>query len=260
VWQGDFSAIFEALVKKEEIGMDIDDESCSTQVHVSLATGAWADSLDLVKRVARAAIYFERCIDALVPKKRLNLGQCRSNHASIYYQNLYPSGTLHNVDPSNRPDPSVACAVRAIDAVENISGLVALMCTAPVFYFNNGGRVERDFRWNFVPLVEKDPRGTIEFRLAPGSKDAAEAIGWVLFVVGFVQAALANEMAFVDNCEAKAEELEEFVIRGVEICGYDAKDVEVILEEGNESRVSDIEFWDQSFFIKRGSGSDSSSF
>jgi hypothetical protein len=72
------------------------DEKCGTHVHISIAPTSWEKALGILggpgplKRLALAVLYFERCVDALMPPSRLNNRYCRSNYASFHDREVLP--------------------------------------------------------------------------------------------------------------------------------------------------------------------------
>jgi hypothetical protein len=88
-WHKGFRNIFIAfnnMCAGDDVAIYIDANQCSTQVHISPAKKDW--TLDQLKAIAKAIIYFERCVDALMPKERVDKTYYCSNHISIFYQML----------------------------------------------------------------------------------------------------------------------------------------------------------------------------
>jgi hypothetical protein len=87
-WHGEYTKLWECLEKDFRI---INSDLCGTHVHVSpmvipgpsdpfrdrgfFSRGAMAS----LKKIAKAVVYFERCVDSLMPPHRLNCKYCRSN-------------------------------------------------------------------------------------------------------------------------------------------------------------------------------------
>ena len=137
---------------------------------------------------------------------------------------------------------NVVKAWAAIDAVENIEQLAHLMCKKP-WYKKDGLECSRYFYWNFKPLIEKkSSRGTIEFRMQVGAKTAEEAIARTLFPLGIVEAALVHTKTFDPTVIAAMPEFEDFVNHGVELCGYNKRDVAPVFANRLHHKPSFIYF------------------
>ena len=82
-WEDDLRTIFATIVNPAE-GRDIriKKSNCDTHVHISPADGPW--KLAQLQEVAKAAVYYERCIDVVVTRPGLRSN--KSNHASVHYQ------------------------------------------------------------------------------------------------------------------------------------------------------------------------------
>ena len=132
---------------------------CGTHVHVSPDNDY---TLDQMKSVARAVLYFESALNALVPADRLKSKFCKSFHAS---------------NPNFKGKTMDKC-VALVDATKNNVAVIELM--------NNP---DRCFAWNFQNLWQGRPL-TIEFRQAPGVASSADALAWAEFAVTFVGAAI----------------------------------------------------------------------
>ncbi|ETN40266.1 uncharacterized protein HMPREF1541_04542 [Cyphellophora europaea CBS 101466] len=179
----------------------VDEKLCGTHVHVSpLSAHGWFDHFEALKRVAKAVIYFERCVDSLMPLNRLKVHYCRSNR----YNPIFRGRSIQSV-------------LEMIDSTGDPTALAHLMCSD-----GNDGSSHRYYRWNFTRLTDasvvdpidpsdaaytnspkchhaehhQDPyanqrKGTIEFRQPPGSLSFAQAEEWSQFAVGFVVGAMA---------------------------------------------------------------------
>ena len=151
---------------------------CSTHIHVSPQEGQW--SLTQIKNIAKAAIYFERSIDSLLPPERRANTWCQSNRWNNSFKNA-----------------SMATAFSWIDGVETAWHLSFLMCSfSKDSALGKATGAQNDFphnvfRWNFTPLSEV-AKGTIEFRQAPGSADAGQTKLWIQFVGSFIQGAMQH--------------------------------------------------------------------
>jgi hypothetical protein len=167
-WQADFRTLFHTLNNYFELTTT---HQCFTHVHIIPTPGFW--QLDQAKALAKAALYFERCLDTLVPPYRQKSVWAKSNRNNRYFLEL-----------------SMAECFDRIDAQGTFEGLAARMnwCssvspTGVALGAHPGADFQHDaYRWNFVNLNEGGGFGTVEFRQPPGSTSASEAITWVMLV------------------------------------------------------------------------------
>jgi hypothetical protein len=54
-------------------------DSCGTHVHLSTNIGWWSDFTDRLKCICKCIVYFERCIDSIMPESRRANMYCKSN-------------------------------------------------------------------------------------------------------------------------------------------------------------------------------------
>ncbi|KAF9649035.1 hypothetical protein BDM02DRAFT_3114596, partial [Thelephora ganbajun] len=142
-------------------------DSCGTHVYVSPNDNY---TLAQVKAVARAVLYFEPAINALVPDHRLNKMWCKT---------FFPNN-------ANFQGKEVAQAIARVDEVRSLEGIVELMNSPP----NPFTILDRLYTWNFTNLPNP-LRSTIEFRQGEGVTTSLDALAWAEFVVTFTGAALA---------------------------------------------------------------------
>lgn len=155
----------------------VESEHCSTHVNISLKKGAgW--KLRRVKHLVKAILYFERCIDSLMPAHRLQNRWCKSNRYNSEFRALNTAQVFERIDGVSRPQ---------------LAGLLS---------------PERNHRWNFRHLIESDdltdsddlsesdkPQNSrIEFRQPPGSLTFEQATFWIQFTIAFVSGALTAEL------------------------------------------------------------------
>ncbi|KAL2154586.1 hypothetical protein VTH82DRAFT_3262 [Thermothelomyces myriococcoides] len=146
---------------------------CFTHIHISPAAGFW--TLEQAKELAKSALYFERCLDALVPPYRRTSVWAKSNRNNVYFA----------------PLPMAECFDR-IDKQLTFEGLTARMgwCsssspTGVALGVEPGADfVHNAFRWDFASLSAGGAAGfgTVAFRQPPGSAGASDAIAWVMLV------------------------------------------------------------------------------
>ncbi|KAK4098766.1 hypothetical protein N658DRAFT_499002 [Parathielavia hyrcaniae] len=168
-WQAELRTVMHALNAHFELTTT---HQCFTHVHVAPASGFW--ELDQAKGLAQSALYFERCLDALVPPYRRKSVWAKSNRNNQYFLGL----------------PMAKC-FDLIHAQATFEGLSARMnwCssespTGIALDAKPGVDFQHDaFRWNFTALGQQGGGlGTVEFRQPPGLTTASEAIGWVMLV------------------------------------------------------------------------------
>ncbi|KAF3491113.1 uncharacterized protein GIQ15_00630 [Arthroderma uncinatum] len=121
---------------------------------------AW--TLEDLKRISRAIIYFESSIELVVPEHRRGSIWGKNNRSDNYQLE-----GLSDVQAYSR-----------VDACTTNEELVQLM--------NCGSN--RNYGWNFTGLLDGD-NFTIEFRRGPGLTREIDAFRWVEFVVRFVNSA-----------------------------------------------------------------------
>ena len=135
--------------------------SCGAHVHVSSNDGFNAKQ---VKAVARAALYFEGAINALVLAGRSGNEFCQSFSAC----------------DTNFQGRAVKERIAKVDKLGDLVHVVNLM----------NSNEDRRYIWNFTNLY-RGKTLTTEFRQGPGVVTASSALMWAEFVVTFVGAAMA---------------------------------------------------------------------
>jgi hypothetical protein len=181
-------------------------KECSTHVHLSPANGRpW--SLDESKGIAKAAIFFERCIDALMPGHRRINPYCMSNRWNARYNQL-----------------SIPRIFSDIAQAESDESLVDALCCCSKdsmhaqLTLHEEDFVHPHFRWNFTSLMDR--KRTIEFRQPPASKDASKTITWVLFATSFAQWASERANTALDPTQtAEIADLYKYVRAGAQLSG-----------------------------------------
>ncbi|KAK4249429.1 hypothetical protein C7999DRAFT_30015 [Corynascus novoguineensis] len=169
-WQTALRSVLHTLDTHFEITTS---HQCFTHIHIAPAAGYW--ELDQAKGLAKSALYFERCLDALVPPYRRKSVWAKSNRNNVYFAGL----------------PMAECFER-IDAQATFEGLSARMnwCAASsptgvALGAELGADFLHDgFRWDFAGLCAAGAGGfgSVAFRQPPGSGSASEAIAWVMLV------------------------------------------------------------------------------
>ncbi|KAK0734680.1 hypothetical protein B0T26DRAFT_737254 [Lasiosphaeria miniovina] len=148
---------------------------CSTSIHVVPACGFWR--LSQAKALAKSAVYFERCFDALVPPYRRRSVWAKSNRHNAHMGRLSTTECFESIVAQKSFAQLGACMNWC--AADSATG-AALGRTAD---FAHSG-----FRWNLASLMsEGDGFGSVEFRQPGASTAASDAIAWVMMVVCFAR-------------------------------------------------------------------------
>lgn len=215
--------------------IDVDQihNSCGTHVHVSTDTGFHVRQ---AKAIARAILYFEPAINALVPPDRRKNSYCKTFYlCNKNFQGLDPKQAIDVID--------------AIIELDDETDGIAAPDTSPEFYdeefahpitkiMNNH---KRYFTWNFVTIVRTT---TIEFRQAPGVTTPGETLAWVEFVVTFVNAALlkANSYAALEDFDINVDGLKKFLKNGTVAGVSDESILDQITGRAGDSAAIPMEF------------------
>jgi hypothetical protein len=190
----------------------------------------------------------------------------------------------------DRRGPDLTHPIAAINQQKSVKELVELMNTVPAVLdipndpndFQYGtrarsweaGTVGRNFRWDFTPVTEyqdekrwsnsantdKGLRNAIVYQYAPASENSEVAIGWALFVLGFVQAALAQEtdpaQTYDETISYNVDRLRDFVNGGVQTMGYTPQDLDVIFDvaKGKNFKKTYLTLGDDRYGIGRNEG------
>ncbi|KAK3393267.1 putative amidoligase enzyme-domain-containing protein [Podospora didyma] len=183
---------------------------CSTRVHVVPDTGFWTTSQ--AKALAKSAIYFERCFDALVPPYRRRSVWAKSNRYNHHMAGM-----------------STAECLASIESQETLPQLAATMnwCAANSATGDALGRtsdfVHDTFRWNFSNLVDGDHFGTIEFRQPPGATSSSNVISWIMMVVCFARLSCTYGNSIQPQQKASLDSLGEWILYEAECSGVPHK-------------------------------------
>ncbi len=213
-WATDLETIFNTLRSSFTLASS---SHCSTHVHVS-GTPAPLSSEELAA-LAKATLYFEPALDALVPSGRRDSAAywCQSNHANPSLKDYALTDCFAILDHSSS-------STRAV--VESVN-----LCPASSAYGRAHGK-KHDFirgkvyKWDFTGMLSKAAGGTglgtIEFRQPPGSLSSADASGWVTLALAFVTAVTTDGFEIVDpENGATIEELWALLTNGASTLGWD---------------------------------------
>lgn len=167
-WQADIRAVLRTLDKHFELTTT---HQCFTHVHIAPDSGYW--ELSQAKDLARSALYFERCLDALVPPYRRRSVWAKSNRNNRFFRDLSMTDCFAQID-AQTTFLGLAARMSWCDA-DSPTGVA--LGAQPGVDFQHG-----TFRWNFINLNEGGGLGTVAFRQPPGSANASDVIGWVMLV------------------------------------------------------------------------------
>lgn len=165
-------------------------EACGTHVYVSFnRRGGWG--LKRLKSLAKAVVYFERCIDSLMPPHHLRNIHCRSNR----------------YNPNFRDVDEMKDIFRMIEEIEGKNGHSMLA--------NLLSPDKRWYRWNFGHMERKKPNYcTVEFRQPPGYTSVKDAKFWAQFTLAFTSATYHWADKVNPNNLATMAELHKFLSMG----------------------------------------------
>lgn len=167
-------------------------EKCGTHVHVSFPS-LRAFTLMRMRRVCKAVVYFELCIDSIMPLHRRGNSYCKSNR---YNENLRRHQTM----------PEVFKAINSKTTHTQLADLVS---------------PDRLVKWNFRHMateVNLAKVATVEFRQPPGCTTVDEALFWQGFTLAFIGAAITSESLIDPERVPTLADLASFVSRGRFMC------------------------------------------
>ncbi len=169
IWQKEFRMLWACMLK--DFGLQ-QSTRCGTHIHVSTSSHMTSPKPSTaLRQLAKAIVYFERCVDSLMPRSRLGQNQyCKSN---------WWNSKLRTLDMRQ--------IFNMIDGVQSLEALTDLLC-----FDEKTSGAARYFKWNFTPL--KDSKGTVEFRQPPGSTTQEDALVWTEFAQAFVQGAMETNL------------------------------------------------------------------
>ncbi len=213
-WAGDLDTIFKTI---RGSFTPVPSSHCSTHVHISGTPTPL--SPEELTALAKAALYFEPALDALVPSARRGSEAywCQSNHDSQALKNYDLADCFAVLDGSSS-------STRAVVEAMNLA-------PASSAYGRAHGK-KHDFvrgkvyKWDFTGMLSKAAGGTglgtVEFRQAPGSLSYDDANGWVTLALSFVATATGNGFDVVDAGNgASVEELWAMLISGATTIGLE---------------------------------------
>ena len=199
-WMGQFRATWGALQR----GFDVQGTpQCSTHIHLSPIEGTW--TLSQVKGVAKAAVYFERCIDAIVPGTRRTNNWCKSNRWNHRFNKMTMVQVFQDIDKQTTVDQ---IAGKMCWCSKDSPTGAALKAKEDFKHYT--------FRWNMASLT--GAKGTIEFRQPPPSLNAEISIAWVLFAVSFARWGSQHAGDLDPTKSGRLSDLHRSVMKGAQLC------------------------------------------
>jgi hypothetical protein len=170
------------------------DRQCGGHVHVTPLRAGNKFTLDELRRVAFATVYYEKEVLAVMPSHRRSNLYCRPNSAA----NDSGLALIRRSSGANWTTQSLG---RVRDAIRNSSGAEKL-----------AGFMQASSRyvcWNFhntFPTVDRSGRtrhsGTVEFRGGSQFLNTKGTLAWVAFVLGFITLALEEVCCSRSNVSA----------------------------------------------------------
>ncbi len=208
-WQADLRAVFGTLNTHFELTTT---HQCFTHIHIAPEAGRW--QLDQVKGLAKSTLYFERCLDALVPPYRRKSVWAKSNRNNRYFERLHMAECFAQID-----------AQTTFEALGMRMNLCSAMSPTGT---SLGAKLGEDFqhgayRWNFVGLNEGGGFGTIAFQQPPGSTSASQVSAWVMLVGCLVRLSCGSGVGLEPDQKPQLKSLGEWLVYEAEWCGIPHK-------------------------------------
>lgn len=186
-WKYDQEVLWQCVESHFDI---VPTEACGTHVHASFnRRQGWG--LRRLKDLAKAVVYFERCIDSLMQPYRLRNKHCRSNRYNPNFREVHEMKEIFQM-------------IEEIEGRDAHSRLANLLSPDTRWY-----------RWNFGHMDESKPNyRTVEFRQPPGSTGVEDAKFWAQFTLAFISAAYHWPRQIKAGKLATMAELREFIDLG----------------------------------------------
>ncbi|KAK3936113.1 hypothetical protein QBC46DRAFT_395901 [Diplogelasinospora grovesii] len=180
---------------------------CGTHIHVVPASGSWR--LWQVKHLAVGAMYFERCLDAVMPPYRRSSVWAKSNRHNRWAAGLPMTEIFTRIlDDANMGNGKRGLDVEDVATRMNLCSMDSV--TGQALGEDNHFQHET-FRWNFSNLknaasVPRRGLGTVEFRQPPGSTTASDLATWIMLTGCFTRLAcrLADTIKPWERAETKS--------------------------------------------------------
>ena len=215
-WAGDLEAIFKTLQGSFSLASS---SHCSTHVHIS-GTPAPLSAAELAA-LAKAVLYFEPALDALVPPSRRasTAYWCQSNRANPALKDYRLRECFALVDHA-----AASSSTRAV--VETVNLFPASSAYGRAHGKKHDFVRGKVYKWDFTGMLAKSAGGTglgtVEFRQPPGSLCLDEAAGWVTLALTFVAGVTSAGFQVTDmDGGASVEELWDLLLGGAATLGWE---------------------------------------
>ncbi|KAK4672699.1 hypothetical protein QC763_105380 [Podospora pseudopauciseta] len=155
---------------------------CFTHIHIVPERGYW--TYGQLECLAKSALYFESCLDELVPPYRRKSVWAKSNRYNAYFGSAKSMRQCFDkFDKGGKLDIN-GLAMRMNWCSANSATGLSLSEDGQDFMTDT-------YRWSFNGLVAQggDGCGTVAFKQPPGSTSAEDAVGWVMLVGCFARLA-----------------------------------------------------------------------
>ncbi|KAJ4297353.1 hypothetical protein N0V88_004271 [Collariella sp. IMI 366227] len=203
-WQAQLRTVFQTLNSHFELTTS---HQCYTHINVIPASGIW--KLNHAKGLAKSTLYFERCLDSLVPPYRQKSVWAKSNRHNHYFGRLRMENCFAAIDEQ---EDFIALGNR-MNWCNSLSPTATALGVKPGMDFQH-----ETFRWSFVGLNEGDGLGPISFRQPPGSTSSSEVISWVMLVVCLARLSCGSSLLLNPFEKPELECLSEWLIYESEWC------------------------------------------
>ncbi|KAG6357495.1 hypothetical protein INS49_013372 [Diaporthe citri] len=180
IWRAHVQNLFKTM---RELYLLESNRSCGFHVHLSPAAGAW--SLQELKAICMAVVYFEDAFEAIVPEHRRGNQWIKSNR-------------IDNPELASLPTAKIFERIKACKNAVEISDLM---------------HSDRYYAWNFTNLYYGG-KATIEWRRPPGVTTAEGSLVWAELAIDFLQSARRPSVQF-GQYSRDVEGLRAFVGDGV---------------------------------------------
>ncbi|KAK3329939.1 putative amidoligase enzyme-domain-containing protein [Apodospora peruviana] len=195
VWKAQIRAVLHVLNNDFETTTQ---HQCGTSIHIVPMAGYW--HLSQAKALAKSAVYFESCLDRLMPLYRRKSVMAKSNRWNPYFGGLSPAQCLEKIEA--QPSFQALAARMNWCAKESATG-IALRKKDD---FQHDG-----FRWNFINVGVLNGHSPIEYRQPPGVTESSDMIAWISLVVCFAQMSVANADTLKGTRTAQLSKLAEMI-------------------------------------------------
>ncbi|KAK0670999.1 hypothetical protein QBC41DRAFT_63365 [Cercophora samala] len=180
-WLKKINVLFQVLNADFEVTSS---HQCFTHIHIVPACGFW--EYGQLACLAKSALYFESCLDELVPPYRRKSVWAKSNRFNAYFGSAKSvRQCFDRIDKGGKVDGVNGLAARMNwCSADSATGLALSVGDGQDF-------MTETYRWSFQGLVREQGSGfgTVAFRQPPGSTSAEDAVGWVMLVGCFARLA-----------------------------------------------------------------------